>query len=87
MQFFFLALSLNPDVQKKAQAELDAVIGHDRLPTLADRERLPYVNALCSEVLRWQNVAPTGECYIYFYDKNKSNHHTINRLSPRLYGR
>jgi len=57
---FFLAMVLNPDVQKKAQAELDAVIGSDRLPTLADRESLPYVNALLLEVLRWNTVAPTG---------------------------
>ncbi|KAF8067015.1 cytochrome P450 [Lyophyllum atratum] len=57
---FFLAMVLNPDVQKKAQAEIDAVIGNDRLPTLADRPHLPYINAVVSEVLRWNSVAPTG---------------------------
>ncbi|KAG6915648.1 hypothetical protein DXG01_010612 [Tephrocybe rancida] len=57
---FFLAMVLNPDVQKKAQAEIDAVIGTERLPTLADRPHLPYVNAVLSEVLRWNSVAPTG---------------------------
>jgi len=36
------------------------VIGNDRLPTLADRPHLPYVNAIVSEVLRWNSVAPTG---------------------------
>lgn len=48
------------DVQKKVQAELDAVIGSDRLPMLADRESLPYTNAVVLEVLRWNSVAPTG---------------------------
>lgn len=48
------------DVQKKAQAELDAVIGSDRLPTLADRANLPYINAVVLEVLRWNSVTPTG---------------------------
>ncbi|GLB41338.1 putative cytochrome P450 family protein [Lyophyllum shimeji] len=57
---FFLAMVLNPDVQKKAQAEIDAVVGNDRLPTFADRPHLPYVNAIVSEVLRWNSVAPTG---------------------------
>jgi cytochrome P450 len=51
---------LRPDVQKKAQEELDSVIGTDRLPDLADRLLLPYVNAIVTEVLRWNSVAPTG---------------------------
>ncbi|KAI0030172.1 cytochrome P450 [Vararia minispora EC-137] len=56
----FLALVLNPDVQAKAQAEIDRVIGPDRLPTLADREFLPYIGALVKEVLRWNPVLPAG---------------------------
>ena len=51
---------LYPDVAKKAQAELDAVVGQDRLPNFADRERLPYINALLLEVIRWHSVTPTG---------------------------
>ncbi|EMD40455.1 hypothetical protein CERSUDRAFT_80124 [Gelatoporia subvermispora B] len=57
---FFLAMTCFPEAQKKAQEEIDSVIGTDRLPTIADRERLPYVNALCKEVLRWNPVAPLG---------------------------
>ncbi|KAI0028090.1 cytochrome P450 [Vararia minispora EC-137] len=56
----FLALALNPDVQKKAQAEVDHVVGLDRLPTLKDREELPYIEALVKELLRWNTVVPTG---------------------------
>ncbi|KAI0637905.1 cytochrome P450 [Trametes polyzona] len=55
---FFLAMSCFPDVQRKAQAEIDEMIGNDRLPTLDDRDRLPYLNALVLEVLRWIPVAP-----------------------------
>ncbi|KAF8623889.1 hypothetical protein AX15_006144 [Amanita polypyramis BW_CC] len=51
---------LYPDIQKQAQAEIDAVIGNDRLPTIEDRGKLPYVSALAMEVLRWHIVAPTG---------------------------
>lgn len=57
---FFKAMILYPEVQAKAQAELDHVIGADRLPTIADRERLPFVSALAMEALRWHVVAPTG---------------------------
>ncbi|KAG6871539.1 hypothetical protein C0995_003461, partial [Termitomyces sp. Mi166 len=57
---FFLAMVLFPDVQKKAQTEIDTVIGSDRLPTLADRPHLPYVNAVVTEVLRWNSIVPTG---------------------------
>jgi cytochrome P450 len=52
---------LFPEVQRKAQQEIDSVIGGDRLPTAEDRPRLPYVEALVAEVLRWQPVLPLGE--------------------------
>ena len=51
-----------PEAQRKAQAELDAVIGPDKLPGLSDRPSLPYVNALVKEILRWQSVTPLGKC-------------------------
>ncbi|TFK32278.1 cytochrome P450 [Crucibulum laeve] len=57
---FFKAMALHPDAQAKAQEELDAVVGNDRLPSFSDRERLPYINALVLEVLRWHSVTPTG---------------------------
>ena len=60
MTSFFLVLALFPQVQRRAQAELDVVVGRDRLPTLDDRPRLPYIEALCKELMRWQMVTPTG---------------------------
>jgi cytochrome P450 len=50
---FFLAMAMNPKVVKKAQAELDRVVGGDRLPAFKDRANLPYVEAVCKEVLRY----------------------------------
>lgn len=64
MNSFFLALSLHPGVVKKAQHEIDSVIGNERLPTFEDRPHLPYINALVMEVFRWHTVAPTGKCRI-----------------------
>lgn len=49
-----------PRVQKRAREELDSVIGRERLPTFEDRDDLPYINALCKEVLRWHPVLPLG---------------------------
>ena len=57
---FFLVMSLYPDVQKKAQDEIDSVIGNGRLPRFEDRDNLPYVDALVKEVFRFHPVAPLG---------------------------
>ncbi|KAI0712492.1 cytochrome P450 [Earliella scabrosa] len=57
-QTFFLAMSLHPDVRKRAQAELHRVVGPNRLPDHADRNDLPYINAIIKECLRWQNAVP-----------------------------
>ena len=47
-----------PSVQAKVHAELDAVVGPDRLPDFSDRKRLPYLTALLKELLRWHVVTP-----------------------------
>ena len=58
MMTLFLAVLLHPEVQKKAQDEIDAVTGRERFPNFADRPRLPFVDAICKEVLRWRPAAP-----------------------------
>lgn len=60
MAWFMLAMVHYPEVQKKAQAELDAVVGRDRMPTFADRENMPYIQAFIRECFRWKTVAPIG---------------------------
>jgi cytochrome P450 len=60
MASLFVALTLYPEVQKKAQTQIDSVISRDRLPTFEDRSRLPYIEAICKELLRWQVVLPLG---------------------------
>ena len=58
-------MALYPEVQKKAQAEIDAVVGPDRLPEFEDRPSLPYINAVIKELMRWNLVTPLGEPYNY----------------------
>jgi Cytochrome P450 len=57
---FFRILVLYPEVQKRAQKELDAVTGGLRLPDYNDRLRLPYIDALTKEVMRWSMATPVG---------------------------
>ncbi|KIJ55777.1 hypothetical protein M422DRAFT_152019, partial [Sphaerobolus stellatus SS14] len=72
---FFLCMCLNPSVQQKAQAEIDTlliclVIGQDRLPIIADRGSLPYIEAVLKEVLRWGSIAPAGLPHLLIQDDN-----------------
>ena len=53
-------MALYPEVQKKAQAEIDAVVGPNRLPNFHDRPSLPYINAVIKESTRWNLAAPLG---------------------------
>lgn len=58
---FFLMMMLNPAVQKKAQAQIDAVVGRDRLPSIDDRPSLPLVDAIFWETFRYNPVTPLCE--------------------------
>jgi len=58
---FIVAVLLNPEAQKKAQQEIDSVIGHDRLPDFDDEGSLPYVTALVMESFRWRDVGPMSK--------------------------
>ncbi|OSX62626.1 hypothetical protein POSPLADRAFT_1180741 [Postia placenta MAD-698-R-SB12] len=57
---FILAMLHYPDVQAKAQKEIDMVVGTDRLPSIKDRPALPYVRSLIAEVYRWNPAVPLG---------------------------
>ena len=49
---FVFAIVNYPDVQERAKAELNAVVGPDRLPELDDRRDLPFIERLVQEVFR-----------------------------------
>jgi cytochrome P450 len=53
-------MAQSPEIQAKAQSEIDTIIGPDRLPKFSDRDQLPYVNALISETLRCSPNGPVG---------------------------
>ncbi|KAH8824032.1 cytochrome P450 [Flagelloscypha sp. PMI_526] len=58
LSFFLLAMLIFPDVQRKAHEELDQVIGKERLPDFEDKKSLPYIQAVCFELLRWSSLVP-----------------------------
>ncbi len=68
--------------QIRAQEELDTVLGHSVLPTLADRARLPYVDALFVETMRCYTFAPLGWplllCYVICTDARKGLPHVAS---------
>ncbi|EUC61304.1 cytochrome P450 family protein [Rhizoctonia solani AG-3 Rhs1AP] len=51
---FIAAMMLHPHVAHKAREEIDRVVGTERLPTMSDRNDLPYLECVLSEILRWQ---------------------------------
>ncbi|EIW59364.1 cytochrome P450 [Trametes versicolor FP-101664 SS1] len=68
LEGLILALSLFPEVQQKARAELDAIVGAHRLPDFDDRDALVYINAVVKEALRWHNVSPLSIAHVTVED-------------------
>ena len=67
-------MALYPDVQRLAQAELDRVIGTDRLPDFSDRPSLPYINAIVKEPMRWHSIVPLGIAHLISEDVYYKNY-------------
>ena len=65
-----MAMFAFPDVQKKAQAEIDRITGGTRMPNFSDRSEMVYLEAMYREVLRWCQVAPLGmdfcDCAVFW---------------------
>jgi cytochrome P450 len=74
MMSFVLAMVQSPEWLEKTQEELDRVCG-DRLPAMADMEKLPILRAVVKEVLRWRPPVPTGlSQYPILSDRYLTNH-------------
>ncbi|XP_067875208.1 cytochrome P450 2F2-like [Heterodontus francisci] len=58
MRWGLLLFLKHPEVQEKIQSEIDEVIGTDCTPTIEDRDKMPYTNAVICEVQRFSNIIP-----------------------------
>jgi cytochrome P450 len=67
---FILGMLVNPDAQRTAQAELDAVVGKGQLPDFTDEPSLPYTTAIVKEALRWKNVTPIGSSLLLYASRS-----------------
>ncbi|KIX00584.1 uncharacterized protein Z518_09649 [Rhinocladiella mackenziei CBS 650.93] len=65
LQWFFKAAVLFPEAIKKAQEEVDRVVGRDRLPSWEDRPHFPYITAVVNETHRWATATPLAFRRIY----------------------
>ncbi|KAL7008169.1 hypothetical protein EMMF5_002351 [Cystobasidiomycetes sp. EMM_F5] len=68
LQVFVLAMLRFPEVFRRAQEEIDRVVGRERLPTVHDEQYLPYIRALQCEVIRWRPVVPLVQPHLASQD-------------------
>ncbi len=78
LEVFILACLSYPDFQKKAQKELDEVVGTNTLPSFEPRPRLPYIDAVVKETLRWRPVSAGGIPHAVTQDDEYIGHHIPN---------
>ncbi|KAF9623752.1 hypothetical protein IFM89_005259 [Coptis chinensis] len=57
LEWILARMVLHPDIQSKAQSEIDSLVGNDRLVSNSDLPNLPYLLAIVKETLR---VHPPG---------------------------
>ncbi|KAE9383003.1 cytochrome P450 1 [Gymnopus androsaceus JB14] len=82
---FTLTIVLHPDVQAKAQEEIDRVVGRDRLPTFEDRLSLPYIEAIYRELMRLHPPVPLGIEHSSIEDDSYLGYHIPK--DPDVYSR
>jgi cytochrome P450 len=57
---------VHPDVQSKAQEEIDQVCSTDDLPSFGEQAAYPYVTAIVMEIFRWAPITPLGVLWAVF---------------------
>ncbi|KAL8219990.1 UNVERIFIED_CONTAM: hypothetical protein K2H54_037443 [Gekko kuhli] len=78
MRYGLLLLLRYPEIEAKIQAEIDEVVGRNRSPSMEDRTKLPYTDAVVHEILRFADFSPLG-----FLAWRQATHNSEDTPFPR----
>uniref|UniRef100_A0A8H7NBU0 O-methylsterigmatocystin oxidoreductase n=1 Tax=Bionectria ochroleuca TaxID=29856 RepID=A0A8H7NBU0_BIOOC len=88
LSFAYLALIKHPDILRKAQKEIDEVVGSERLPTFEDRAKLVYLESVIKEAYRWHPTAPIDSILLpnaWWYAHDPNRYHEPERFNPERF--